>query len=63
VPARPSCVARLVAEACCTKIGRQIMDRSSSRPLRCRCELSCIPDGQRRRPVAGLVAIDAMQAS
>jgi hypothetical protein len=39
--ARPSRAARLVAEACCTTIGWQIMDRSSSRPLRCRFELSC----------------------
>src|SRR5260370_4016784 len=30
-----------------------------SRPLRCRCELSCIADGRRRGLVAGLVAIDA----
>jgi hypothetical protein len=30
----------LVAEACCTKIHRQIMDTSSSRLLRRRCELS-----------------------
>jgi hypothetical protein len=33
------------------------MDRSSSRPLRCRCQLSCIADNQRRRPVARLAAI------
>jgi hypothetical protein len=39
---------------------RQIMDRSSSRPLRYRCELSCIADGRRRRPVECLAVIDAM---
>ena len=28
------------------------------RPLRCRCELSCSAGGQRRRPVAGPLAVD-----
>jgi hypothetical protein len=59
VPARPSCAARLVAEACRTMISRQTMDRSSSLALRCRRELSYIADGQPRRSVACLAAIDA----
>ena len=51
-PARPSRAARLVNEACCTMISRQIMDKSGLLSLRCRRELSYIANGQRRRPVA-----------
>ena len=59
-PVRPSCTTRPVAELGCTKINQQMAGWSfCSLPLRCRCELSCIADGQRRPPVACPAVIDA----
>jgi hypothetical protein len=58
-PARRSCAARPLAEAGCTKFSQPDNGQVfCSRSLRCRCELSCIADGQRRR-IAGQFAIYA----